>query len=594
MAQDVAPLPVFPNPDRRERLLDSVPTLTRRIEAFMAADHIPGLAVGLVIDDELAWAQGFGVTDLQTGRPVTPQTAFRIGSVTKTITMTAILRLRDEGKLDLDHPVVEYLPEVGAIGHPTDELQGFTVRQVLTHSSGLPRNGRFDFEGPEHRVDRAEVEASLEGLDLQTVPGLVSSYSNLGYMLLGLLIEDVTGQGYREHIDQAVLAPLGMKASVWSAGDVRTELAMPHDVENGKPKPMHHEDHGAASAGGGLYSTVEDMARFAALQLGAWPPRSGDDSGPLRRSSIREAHSIHFAPHATTRFTPGRYPAAELAGTGLAWSVTRDCELGHVVGHNGRNTGYTGTLALLPQRGVGLVLLSNQHSTNLAELNVHLLEDLAENPALTVRELPVDPRLEPRSRELFAAVVAGDESRLGALLASSWSPEQLQKLWARWRGIHERVGACELDRLGEVTATHATVHGTCERGRVRMELEAHGSGFVDVVPMVALDRPPKHLRKAAANVGKLLARWDEDLAARTFLQRGRPSRYRDFLHGIGQTRGRCTVGRVVEASDVHVEHRLDCEHRSGRLVLTSGEGSTVVDGLWIRDDPEDPRRCVDL
>jgi CubicO group peptidase (beta-lactamase class C family) len=588
------PLPAFPNPDRRERLLESVPRLSQRIEQLMAADHIPGLAAGLVIDDELAWAQGFGVADLETGRPVTPKTTFRIGSITKTFTMTAILRLRDEGKLELDDPVAAHLPSASAIGHPTDEPRGFTIRQVLLHASGLPRVGTFDFEGPDHVVDRAEIEASLAALELEAVPGLTRSYSNLGYVLLGLLIEDVTGEGYRDHVDRVVLAPLGMRSSVWRTADVRTELAMPYAYENGRPIPKHHEDHGAASAGGGLYSTVEDMARYAAFQLDAWPPRSGDDPGPLRRASVREAQDIHFAPHAGVRFDATHHPHAGLGGQGLAWGVSRHCALGHVVGHSGRDHGYTAAIVLLPTRGVGVVLLSNQHATNLFELGELLLEDLAESPALTEREVPPDPDLERRARELLAAGSEGDEPRLRALLsADAWTPERSAKLLERWARVRERVGPCEPATAVEVQgSTQATVRGTCERGRISIEARAGGTGFVDVSVRVEQAQPSKPLRRAAANVSKLLARWDETLAAETFVQRGRPSQFRGFFRDVQASRGRCTVGRVLAASDVHVEHRLDCQHRPGRLVLTSsGDATSPVAGLRIVDDPADPRRC---
>lgn len=155
------------------------------------------------------------------------------------------------------------------------------------------------------------------------------------------------------------------------------------------------------------------------------------------------------------------------------------------------------------------------------------------------------------------------------------------------------MGACAPASTVEARgASQATVRGTCDRGRIQLEARADDTGFVDVSLRVEQAQPPKELRRAAANVGKLLARWDESLAAQTFVQRGRPSQFRGLFREVAETRGRCKVGRVLAASDVHVEHRLDCEHRSGRLVLvTHGSATSGVDALRIEDDPSDPRRC---
>lgn len=310
-------VPTFPNSNRRADLLTSTPELSRQIEQFMAADHIPGLAVGLVIDDELAWSHGFGVADLKTDAAVTPSTLFRIGSVTKTLTMTALVGLRDQGKLGLNDPAAKHSPALATIGYPTDEVRGFTIRDVLLHESGLPRMGGFDFESPKHVVDRAEIEASLQELQLVRPPGLARSYSNLGFALLGLVIEDITGENYRDYVDRTILDPLGMDASTWAVDPDDPRVATPHALEHGRVTPIAQENHGAASAAGGLYSTVEDMARYIRFQLSAWPPRSGPDEGPLRRASIRDSHRLQGRPNANTVFSTDGYPQTTVGGTGL-------------------------------------------------------------------------------------------------------------------------------------------------------------------------------------------------------------------------------------------------------------------------------------
>lgn len=588
-----APLPTFPNADRRERLLESVPELTEQIERFMAADHIPGLAAGLVIDDELAWAAGFGVADQQTGQAVTPTTGFRIGSITKTITMSAILRLRDRGSLELDVPAVRYAPSLAAIGYPTDEVEGFTVRQLLTHTSGLPRSGSFTFEDPEHRVDRATIEASLGELELLVPPGSVRRYSNLGFTLLGLIIEDLTGEDHRAHIDRVILGPLGMHSTVWSADAVGAELAAPHDYHRGTIRPREPQEHGAASAAGGLYSTVEDMARYLRFQLRAWPPRSGAESGPLRRATVREAHEIHAQPWAVTSLSTTHYPHTVVGGTGLAWAVRDDCRLGHFVAKNGRSRGYTAALMFLPRRGVGIVLLANQYATDMAELGVALLEVLADDPALTDRRVPIDPAAEDAARELFTALREEDRARLGASLsAAAGEPEPLRSLVERWAEVRARVGACDPADDVEISDARVVVRAACARGRVRVEAVVGAQGLSRVKVVEPRASPPPQLREAARNVERLLARWDEALARETFVQSGRPSRYRAFFRGVTKARGRCRVASVVAATDRSAEFRLRCRYRSARLRLeASGERGSPIRGLWILDEPGDRHTC---
>src|SRR5690606_11229156 len=144
------------------------------------------------------WAQGYGMRDPARGLPVETDTVFGVGSISKTITALAILKLRDEGRLALDRPAAEILPELSRLSYPTADSPAITIRQLLTHTSGLPRMGNFP-EYPSTPPSRAEFLATLEGMALERPPGERRHYSNLGVQLLGPIVEAAAGVDHRTY-----------------------------------------------------------------------------------------------------------------------------------------------------------------------------------------------------------------------------------------------------------------------------------------------------------------------------------------------------------------------------------------------------------
>jgi CubicO group peptidase (beta-lactamase class C family) len=149
------------------------PAIDKAIAEEMAQQNLPGLAFGIAIDGELAYAKGYGVTDLDAKTVPDPDTVYRIGSITKSFTALAILSLRDDGVLGLDDPLVKWIPEASGIVYPSRDSRPITLRQLLDHTSGLPR----DFVPSS---DEAAFVESLDGIALQFAPGTSWSYSNLG------------------------------------------------------------------------------------------------------------------------------------------------------------------------------------------------------------------------------------------------------------------------------------------------------------------------------------------------------------------------------------------------------------------------------
>ena len=332
-----------------ERLADEIEELERFLELRMNRAKMPGLAFGLVVDGELVWSYTGGVRDLGTGEPVGTDTVFRIGSVTKTVTAASILQLRDAGVLRLDDPVAGQVPELSTVVYPTSDSAPISYRHLLTHTTGLPRVGELDYYSrPDHPVSEAELLVALDGVPLEFSPGTRTRYSNLAFGLAGLAVGRAAGQPFREVVAERLLAPLQMTSTVWDAQAVPPErVATGYTLDDGRRIPSHHWQLGAAEGMGGLYSTLEDMARFVAFQLDAWPPRDGADDGPVRRASLREGHNLggHASPLGQT--------------FGLGWAVVPDEVLGHLVFHTGATYQYACSVFLVPRSGLGVVALTN-------------------------------------------------------------------------------------------------------------------------------------------------------------------------------------------------------------------------------------------
>jgi CubicO group peptidase (beta-lactamase class C family) len=378
--------PVAPDPARRARVMAALPAAEQAFAEGVARRGLPNAAVGVVEGGALVWARGFGVADLRTGAPVTPASVFRMGSITKVFTGAALLLLRDEGKLSLDDPAAKYLPELSGVVYPTRDSPPITLRHLVTHTSGLPRVGKLSYADG-HEVTEKEILAGLGGLRLEHAPGVVSSYSNLGMALAGLVVARVAEEDYESFVTRRLLAPLGMTSSGWDPSRMPgVPLAQGFRRRGDRLEPASSLwKLGAASAMGGLFSSVGDMARFAAFELAAWPPRDDPDPGPLRRGSVRESQSI-----------AGFVPAGR-QGFGVNWVVIDDPRIGRVAFHNGSTEAYCASLWLLPERGLGVVAMAGVSDAPALDAITHdLVTALAGAGAPLQIRLPQGLRNAPR------------------------------------------------------------------------------------------------------------------------------------------------------------------------------------------------------
>ncbi len=273
---------------------DAVTLLDLWIQEQMAYQQIPGLSVGVVYDQEVIWSKGYGVEDLESQDPVTPATLFRLGSVTKLFTATAILQLRDQGKLRLDDPVAQHLPwfELQSSFEGAPEI---TLRHLLTHTAGLPREAAFPYWTTHEFPTSEEINAALRTQSAIYPPDKIYKYSNLGMALLGEVVVAASGQTYADYIEQHIFEPLGMTHSaVVPAAEDRQQMAtayMRRQPDGNREVMDYYETRGMAPAAN-IVSSVDDLARFGALHLQAAP-----DSGAgevVKASTLHEMQRPHW------------------------------------------------------------------------------------------------------------------------------------------------------------------------------------------------------------------------------------------------------------------------------------------------------------
>jgi CubicO group peptidase (beta-lactamase class C family) len=315
------------------------------IEHQRAYSGLPGVSLSVVHDQELVWAGGFGWADLERKVPATHDTRYRIASITKTFTATAILQLRDAGKLQLDDPLIRHLPWFALASKHTD-APPITLRHLLTHTAGLPREAAFpywtDFDFP-------TVERLREGLGRQE--GVLATetqwkYSNLGLALAGDVVEAVSGEPYADYVQRHILDPLGMKDTAVRAPDpADPRLARPYGrrMPDGRRDTPPHVDTRAISAAANMTTSVVDLARFAMLQL-----RDGPAGGAqiLRGSTLREMQRIHWLE-----------PDWQ-AGWGLGFRIQR-VNGKTSFGHGGSLPGYRTHLRIWPAEKLAVIAMTN-------------------------------------------------------------------------------------------------------------------------------------------------------------------------------------------------------------------------------------------
>ena len=409
----------FDDPGRAARVQALLPEIDKVYTELAAKEHLPGLVYGVVVDGKLVHSRALGYANVEQKIPAGANTQFRIASMTKSFVAMAALKLRDQGKLQLDDPVAKYLPEFRKLTLATTDSPQLTVRMLLTMTTGLPEDNPWGDR--QMALDqRALASITRRGLTFSNASGHVFEYSNLGYIALGNVVSKASGMRFQDYITRHILHPLGMKNTSWEYATVpANELALGYQWldDSWVLEPMLHDGDGAAM--GGLLTTAEDFARYIAFHLDAWPARDGVETGPLRRASVREMQLpkmfTDFRAKALTVDGVKANPKVTFYGYGLDW--TRDTQDVTVGGHAGGLPGFGSQYRFAPDHGVGVFAFTNLRYGDVYGPTTKALYTLIEKAGLPARAPIAAPILVTRQAQV-AQLIQGWDHTLGREIAA--------------------------------------------------------------------------------------------------------------------------------------------------------------------------------
>ncbi len=322
--------------------------VTQYVNEEMARQHIPGVAILVSRNGETVRAQGFGLANVELQVPVKPETVFQSGSVGKQFTATAIMMLAEEGKISLDDSITKYLPEAPSSWKPV------TVHHLLSHTGGFsdyPDN--FDFHKDYTEDDLFRVVAAIP---LAFPPGTRWSYSNLGYLTLGILIHHVTGNFYGDMLEARIFRPLGMQTTrILGEAEIIPNRSAGYRLVKGELKnqdwvsPLLN-----TTADGSLYFSILDLAKWdAALYT----------EKLLKRSSLEQMWTV-------VKLNNGQPNSGHY---GLGWEI--DNLHGHrVIGHGGAWQGFKAQISRYVDDKLTVVVLANLAEAQSRKIAEHVAE----------------------------------------------------------------------------------------------------------------------------------------------------------------------------------------------------------------------------
>lgn len=321
--------------------------IDRYVTSEMQAARLPGLALAIVQGNRIVHLKGFGIAD-PSGRPVTPETPFIIGSTGKSITAMAIMQLVEAGKVDLRAPVQHYLPWF-RVADPEASAR-ITVRHLLSHTSGIPTPAGLTNAISRDASDTALEERvrSLAAVELTQGVGATFQYSNANYETLGLIVQVVSGQSYEEYVQEHIFAPLDMQNSFLFPQEARQHgAASGHRYWFGVPLAFEMPYHRGIVPAGFIFSSAEDMAHYLIAHL---------NGGQYRNAPVLSPTGIAELHRSLTRTSGGPITAQEFYAMG--WFIREKDGL-QTVSHAGSTPHFHANLVLVPEGQWGIVLLMN-------------------------------------------------------------------------------------------------------------------------------------------------------------------------------------------------------------------------------------------
>lgn len=506
-----APPARFTDPDRRAKLEKAFPEIDRLFRDYATANNIPGAAWGVIVDGQLAHTGVTGYRDIATKSPVTPDTVFRIASMTKSFTAIAILKLRDEGKLALDDPAEKYVPEMKALVYPTVDSPKITVRHLLSHAEGFPEDNPWG----DQQLAKSDAEMSAmirAGIPFSNAPGVAYEYSNFGFAILGRIVANVsraTARGtrgsetdeYTWYVTEHVLKPLGMTSTTLEPASVRSaKLAHGYRWEDAQWKNEPLLANGSFGSMGGMLTTLSDLGKFVGAFLAAWPPRDGAEGPPIRRASLREMQQVwRPATASVSRLQTGIQLNA--GGYGYGLRISQNCQFPTIVAHGGGLPGFGTLMRWLPEYGVGFIAFGNLTYTGWGRTFDAATEALARTGGLQPRTIEPSPALTAARNAVAGLVVKWDDAAADRIAAENLFLDQSKdRRRAAIEALRAQVGACPagsgFDRVENALRGDWTM--ACERGRLRVAITLAPTNPPTVQFMSVAPAPPPDQERPGA------------------------------------------------------------------------------------------------
>jgi len=434
-----------------EKIKSFLPAVDSLFHEQARQSHIPGLVYGILYQGQLIHTRSIGKAQLETSISADTNIDFRIASMSKSFASMAILQLRDAGKLKLDDPVTQYIPELRQTKSLTKDAPVITIRHLMTHGAGFPEDNPWG-DRQLGISDKAFELMLQKGITFSNNPGVTYEYSNMGFAMLGLIIKKVSGMSYQKYITEQIFKPLGMNNTYWEYSDIpANKLAHGYRWLSGKwvKQPMEHD--GAYGAMGGLITTMSDFSKYVAFHQSAWPERDDAEKAPLKRSSIREMqfplNMNNFIPQYT--YPNGRKAPAYMAyGYGL--SYLKDDFGRRSIGHSGGLPGFGSQWRIYPDYEIGIISFANVTYAPASFINLKVMDSLISTTQLRPRQLPASAVLKQRQIELMKLLPTWNLAEASGIFAENFfldyfpdmlraESEPLFKLIGSIRKIHEIV-----------------------------------------------------------------------------------------------------------------------------------------------------------
>lgn len=461
--------PVFVNDDRKEKISKISPELQNLFLEHARIKNIPAIAYGIVVDNELILSSGIGDINVETGSPATPESAFRIASMTKSFTAMAIMKLRDEGKLSLSDPASKYIAEISSLEYLTTDAGPIDIKNLLTMTAGFPEDNPWG-DRQLDETDQMLMTLVRQGISFSNVPSFDYEYSNTGYALLGNIISRISGIPFQEYILENILHPIGMNQTFWEYENVPSDnlvLGYCLEDEHWKLEPMLHD--GSFGSMGGLITSIEDFSKYVSFQLSAWPARSDKESGPVKRSSLREMQTAQSSSLNLENKSFNGDQCPSVSGYGYGLRISEDCKGIKRVGHGGALPGFGSNYIFYPDYGIGIMAFGNL--TYTGPLPSDKIEKLLfETVGLNPRQLQASDILLKRQEQVLKLIQTWDTSLEKEIVADNlYMDQSREQRIIHIKEIFEKAGSIiEVDKIEPWNQLRGTFRIDAENGIIEI------------------------------------------------------------------------------------------------------------------------------